>query len=1201
MFDVFYIGENEQLLEQVPFAKPVTDSTEVKSRTKMYWLIEPNVELVDYGVLNYRPPEYDQQYEHIWKWDSRNYGGLKLIPRNERLGIKEVNRVVCKKRFDILRTPTPEDYFTNNMYATHVWCVDPEYKLNDTVDWAPDNFEPSFIHSFHLRGQLEHKYPEREGGVKLYPRQWKSADIKYHKFLDASISYPVMYVTDVEDYAQRDVFDDDYVWLIDKEHRIDETTVDWVPNPFEDGFIHSFRMPYQLQEKTWSYNHSTSDRRLGGIRLVPKNWKTAFDLIDNGIIIHNDCPIQDESYDVFYIDEDEFTSETYQGIAERSKTEWFWVVDREFEFNGKLSFVPAEHEQEYIHVFKIPGHLSYRYPVDVTEPWDDRCGGVRLVNKNYDLTKQKYQNNVVPVRYDIFFLDNPKDFKAVIGRSRTKMCWVIDAGYQISQAFKYVPTRDEQKYLLNFKISGQLNHKYPEEEGGVYLVPTKYNDNTSIKYKGTLDIKKREYPILYVEDVTDLTQVTEDCWLIDKEYQIDNDINWVPGSFENQSIHTFHVPGQLKHKYPENMGGVRWVPKSWNGEYVIHDDLPVKPKRYPVVLVEDPNDYAQATGECWLIDKEYIIDQDLEWIPSNFEKTYIHSFHVPGQLTHKYPEGMGGIRWVPMDWGKAEVKIHSDSPFEKPEFQKFATEEEGREKSEHAWFWVIDSNVDVLPEFDFDFVPDTWDAGKVHVWQKLNPVTERQYDYDGVKLCPKELAGKGRPKYIKTPACKQKPFPIHYLAPARDIIDQLQEFDAHCDNRMYWVVDPFVRLTDEFHFDYYPSQWDEKNVHVFLADNEQGDHKNVRLYPKGTFTASTELTIEKVQNNSFGNLKLMNTVASLPPRWPDVTLVDMTRDELVHHISEYRKRDVPFLWTIDADVDADHTVFEKGFLPNTQNLHKVHLWQRSNPHTGMVHSYGGLRLWPTDMDTDTITTDTVLMNKIKGLQYVRETGSAYKPYDVVLITYHDADAEEQYERLKQRAPHAKWVKDVDGIFEAHKAAAEVAESKMFWVVDADADLVADFEFSYVPDQYDQETVHVWESENPITGDVYGYGGVKLFNRQQILDANSWGLDFTTGLSKRLKVMPDVSCVTAFNTDEYATWRSAFRETVKLASSRDRDSKERLARWLSPANMDADFVLAAKTGAEMGAAYGEQYAQKPMRLAKINDYEWLRKHYEDNVK
>ena len=40
-----------------------------------------------------------------------------------------------------------------------------------------------------------------------------------------------MFVDDVND-PQRDTFGDDYVWLIDKEHSIDED-IDWAINSFE--------------------------------------------------------------------------------------------------------------------------------------------------------------------------------------------------------------------------------------------------------------------------------------------------------------------------------------------------------------------------------------------------------------------------------------------------------------------------------------------------------------------------------------------------------------------------------------------------------------------------------------------------------------------------------------------------------------------------------------------------------------------------------------------------------------------------------------------------------------------------------------------------------------------------------------------------------------------------------------------------------
>ncbi len=1098
MFDVFYIGENKKLKDALPFAQQIESYEQISSRTKMYWVVEPNIEVIDTNVFEFRPPDHDQMYEHIWKWDSKNYGGIKLLPKTASLGTKQINKIVCKKKFDVINSLTPENYFEQHPYATHVWCVDPEYKLSKDIDWAPDNFEPTFIHSFHLRGQLEHKYPQAEGGIKLFPKEWKTAQTKYHTFLDANVEYPVLFVDDIDNYAQRDKFTDEYVWLIDKDHKVNSKTLDWVPNPFEQEYLHVFRMPYQLTERY--------PQAMGGIRLVPHNWKSA------QLKIHPACPVADEEYDVFYVNDDEFTSEIYDEYSARSKTDWFWIVDRDFDFNGKLLYVPAAHEQEYIHVFKIPGHLDERYPLEFVEPWDNRCGGIRLVHKNYDMTKHKYQQGIVPVRYDIFYSNNINNYESYARKSRTKMFWLVDSEHELSDVFNYVPHRYDQKYIHVFKIPGQLQHKYPlsitnvsdNRCGGVKLVPIKYNEN---------------------------------------------DVKFISGS-------------------------------------------PTGNKQYPILYVNDPNDYSIVTQDCWLIDKEYKLDSDVSWVPPDFQRNMIHTFHLGNQLKHKYPEAMGGIRWVPATWANAELVIHTISPFKDMEFEKFSSEEEGRTKSQNNWFWVVDPNVDVLDNFDFDFVPETWDEGKTHVWQKLNPVSGRQYDYSGVMLCPKVPQAKGRPKYIREAACTQKEFPVFNLDPQLDIIEQLTHIDSTVTNSMYWVVDPFTRLHPDFKFDYYPTQWDEKNVHVFA--DEDGNYRNVRLYPKGTF-AETALTDKDVANNSFTNLKQINTVGSLRPQWPVVHLKDVTKTELVTALQEYANQEVPFLWTVDPDVSVEQSVLDAGYLPDILSINKIHVWQRQNPHTQKVHSYGGLRLWPTQKDYSQLTTDSIRLNKLKDIQYVKELGSTYQPYDIVFLSYKEPAATSAYERLTARF-NATWVKDIAGIFEAHKEAARSVKSKMFWVVDADAEITDTFDFGYIPDVYDQEVVHVWASKNPITDQEYGYGGVKLFNREQVLNATSWGLDFTTGLSTRFKSMPDVSCVTRFNTDAYSTWRSAFRECVKLSLKDDAESVERLTGWLNPVQ-DADFAAEAKRGAEAGRAYALANKNDIEALARINDYEWLRNRYD----
>ena len=89
-------------------------------------------------------------------------------------------------------------------------------------------------------------------------------------------------------------------------------------------------------------------------------------------------------------------------------------------------------------------------------------------------------------------------------------------------------------------------------------------------------------------------------------------------------------------------------------------------------------------------------------------------------------------------------------------------------------------------------------------------------------------------------------------------------------------------------------------------------------------------------------------------------------------------------------------------------------------------------------------------------------------YDIVFISHGEANAENNWEILKSQFPMAKRVKDVDGIHQAHIAAAKKCFTKMFWVVDGDAELSRGFQFDYEVSEWDLETVHVWRSINPIS-------------------------------------------------------------------------------------------------------------------------------------
>jgi hypothetical protein len=219
--------------------------------------------------------------------------------------------------------------------------------------------------------------------------------------------------------------------------------------------------------------------------------------------------------------------------------------------------------------------------------------------------------------------------------------------------------------------------------------------------------------------------------------------------------------------------------------------------------------------------------------------------------------------------------------------------------------------------------------------------------------------------------------------------------------------------------------------------------------------------------------------------------------------------------------------------------------------------------------------------------------------DVVFISYGELNAEENWQRVQEKAPWAKRVDGVTGILEAHRAAAALATTDMFYVVDGDAYLVDDWNFDYLPGLFDRDCIFVWHSQNPVNDLEYGYGGVKLFPAHILNSATSWNTDLTTSIGNKLKVMPTVSNLTKFDTDEFNTWRSAFRECAKLASGsivngNHIETISRLQQWRTVAT--GAYSQYAIAGASAGYNYGIEHTLNIDQLKLINDHEWLKEQY-----
>jgi hypothetical protein len=215
--------------------------------------------------------------------------------------------------------------------------------------------------------------------------------------------------------------------------------------------------------------------------------------------------------------------------------------------------------------------------------------------------------------------------------------------------------------------------------------------------------------------------------------------------------------------------------------------------------------------------------------------------------------------------------------------------------------------------------------------------------------------------------------------------------------------------------------------------------------------------------------------------------------------------------------------------------------------------------------------------------------------DVIFISNGESMAEEHWAHLLTIYPWAKRSDGVLGREQAYKAAARLSDTPWFFAVFAKTYVLPEFKFTFRPDYFQEPKHYIFHSRNPLNGLEYGAMNINLYNRQLVLDTDP-GLDFT--LSKAHAVIPICASISRFNTDPWITWRSAFRETMKLRLEVDQGAsveiEHRLKTWLTVAEGEnAEYCL---QGARDGVEYYESVEGDYEALELSFDWAWCQDYY-----
>lgn len=234
----------------------------------------------------------------------------------------------------------------------------------------------------------------------------------------------------------------------------------------------------------------------------------------------------------------------------------------------------------------------------------------------------------------------------------------------------------------------------------------------------------------------------------------------------------------------------------------------------------------------------------------------------------------------------------------------------------------------------------------------------------------------------------------------------------------------------------------------------------------------------------------------------------------------------------------------------------------------------------------------------EGIKYMTEpvpkvTYKQRKPLDIVYVSNGELGEEERYNRLCGLVKReVKWVKGINGRENALREAARISDTSWFILFPAKIWADDNFDFNYQPPNKAVEQHFIFYAKNPVNGLVYGHQAAVCYNRKLVLETIDYGLDFT--MSKPHTVVPMVCGVAQYNSDLMMTWRTAFREAVKLMAAGDEESLARLKGWRSEAR--GDFCEWSIIGAEDGIIYFNSVNGDHSELMKTFEWSWLEQHF-----
>lgn len=501
--------------------------------------------------------------------------------------------------------------------------------------------------------------------------------------------------------------------------------------------------------------------------------------------------------------------------------------------------------------------------------------------------------------------------------------------------------------------------------------------------------------------------------------------------------------------------------------------------------------------------------------------------------------------------------------------------EQARLLSRTRFFWIVNYLCDYT-NFDFLWEPVPWESHQRHVWPS-------QWQQDsGTQLIPKQ--GFTDTNYHSTVVLRQSGAPIieidHLDGNAGKIpgtIKTTKYFDNYRGTLIriaknlqgsyehVWICSSVCEYSS-FDFSWHPDPWQQQLLHVFASNDQKFGDTFYMHVP--TFVEHAE----KVELLDWCNINFVSNI--LVPRRP-MPIVQHTDDTHVDAVKTTDWSGPLALFTINGE-------------PITRPT--VSLWRTETKNIVPLSAGASAVIVPKTAKSDIRTQlyDYAFIDKSERKRH------SDQPLDIVFVANGEPNAFDHWIRLINetgyRPNRVVQVSNVNGRVAAYHAAARASQTPWFFAVFAKLEVDDRFDWAWQPDRMQQPKHYIFHAANPVNGLVYGHQAMIAYNRELVLNNTGHGLDFT--LDSAHEVVPILSGVARYNVSPWVTWRTAFREALKLCASPDVESQYRLKQWLATPRTNIENWSWSVWGAEDAVEYYQAVGGDFEQLRKSYDWSWL---------